>query len=239
MPRQAAGFAGRPYLWMDPRGKFLVFIAACFVPLRGVPRPVEALFFAFVCLLLVNGRQIALAAKMLAAFAGMLLLDVTVAPLINGAAGVLFLTVTRVARIFFPVTMSCILIIRTTTVSEFVAAFQKLRVSDKIIIPFSVMFRFIPTVKEEWDAIKSAMRFRGIGISARTVLTRPMLTLEYTMVPLLMSATKITDELCAASLSRGLEAGRKRTCITRLAFGPVDWLITLICAGFLVYVLVQ
>lgn len=240
MPKQAAGFAGRPYIWMDPRGKLLVFLVACFAPLRGMPRPAEALFFTFICLLLLNGKQIALAAKTLAAFAVLLLLDITVGPMMGGGAlGVLFLTLTRVARVFFPVMMAGMLIIRTTTVSEFVAAFQRMHVSDKIVIPFSVMFRFIPTVKEEWEAIRDAMKFRGIGINARTVLTKPMMTLEYTMVPLLMSATKITDELCAASLSRGLEAGKKRTCITRIAFGPADWAIALVSAGFLFYALVQ
>ena len=96
-----------------------------------------------------------------------------------------------------------------------------------IVIPLSVMFRFIPTISEEWHSIRDAMRFRGIGISVRSVLTKPMMTLEYTMVPLLMSTATIADELAAASLSRGLDADTKRTSIEDVRLRLQDYLLIL------------
>lgn len=86
---------------------------------------------------------------------------------------------------------------------------------------------FIPTISEEWHSIRDAMRFRGIGISVRSVLTKPMMTLEYTMVPLLMSTATISDELAAASLSRGLDADTKRTCIEDVRLRTQDYLLIL------------
>ena len=71
------------------------------------------------------------------------------------------------------------------------------------------------------------MRFRGIGISVRSVLTKPMMTLEYTMVPLLMSTATIADELAAASLSRGLDADTKRTSIEDVRLRLQDYLLIL------------
>lgn len=71
------------------------------------------------------------------------------------------------------------------------------------------------------------MHFRGIGISVRSVLTKPMMTLEYTMVPLLMSTATIADELAAASLSRGLDADTKRTSIEDVRLRLQDYLLIL------------
>ena len=56
-------------------------------------------------------------------------------------------------------------LISSTYVSEFIAAMEKLHVSQKIIIPFVVMFRFFPTIAEEYHAIQDAMKMRGIHFS--------------------------------------------------------------------------
>ncbi len=61
----------------------------------------------------------------------------------------------------------------------------------------------------------------------RSVLTKPMMTLEYTMVPLLMSTATIADELAAASLSRGLDADTKRTSIEDVRLRLQDYLLIL------------
>ena len=71
-------------------------------------------------------------------------------------------------------------LIITTTVSEFVAAMDSLHIPKSFTVPVSVMFRFFPTIKEEYSAIRDAMRLRNVG-SWRN----PMEMLEYRMVPLL------------------------------------------------------
>ena len=126
-----------------------------------------------------------------------------------------------------PILMAGILLMKTTSVSEFMLSFERMHLPSKLIIPLSVMFRFIPTISEKWHSIRDAMRFRGIGISVRSVLTKPMMTLEYTMVPLLMSTATIADELAAASLSRGLDADTKRTCSEDVKLRPQDYLLIL------------
>ena len=71
-------------------------------------------------------------------------------------------------------------VVTTTTVSEFVAAMERLHLPQQITIPMSVMFRFFPTVAEEWSAIGDAMRMRGVrfgGGKAGTIL-------EYRIVPM-------------------------------------------------------
>ena len=53
-------------------------------------------------------------------------------------------------------------LLSTTKVSEFVLAMQRMHIPEAFIIPFSVMFRFFPTISEEAGSIGNAMRMRGI-----------------------------------------------------------------------------
>ena len=58
-----------------------------------------------------------------------------------------------------------------------------------------------------------------------------MLILEYIMVPLLMSTATISEELAAASLSRGLDIGIKRTSIKEVYIGITDYILLLFMLG--------
>lgn len=118
-------------------------------------------------------------------------------------------------------------LVNTTTVSEFMAAMERMHVSQKIAIPLSVMFRFFPTVGEEYSAIGDAMRMRGIRFGGG----KPVKMLEYRMVPLLISCVKIGEELSAASLTRGLGAPVRRTNICRIGFGKFDIVTAAVCAA--------
>ena len=118
-------------------------------------------------------------------------------------------------------------VVTTTTVSEFVAAMERLHLPQQITIPMSVMFRFFPTVAEEWSAIGDAMRMRGIrfgGGKASSIL-------EYRMVPMMICSVKIGEELSAAALTRGLGGPVKRTNICKIGFRAQDIVLLLICLG--------
>ena len=87
-------------------------------------------------------------------------------------------------------------LVSTTTVSEFVAAMERMHIPQKIVIPVSVVFRFFPTVKEEYAAIRDAMKMRGI--------TTPV---SYTH----LVAQSTVNEKIAAIKQALLEAGAKES----------------------------
>ena len=118
-------------------------------------------------------------------------------------------------------------LVSSTTVREFVAAMERMHISDKIVIPLSVIFRFFPTVGEEYGAIRDAMKMRGIRFGGE----KPFLMVEYRLIPLMVSVVKIGDELSAAALTRGLGGPVKRTNICRIGFHRQDILALLLCAG--------
>lgn len=106
-------------------------------------------------------------------------------------------------------------------------AMERLHLPQQITIPMSVMFRFFPTVAEEWSAIGDAMRMRGIRFGGGKVGA----ILEYRIVPMMICSVKIGEELSQAALTRGLGGPVKRTNICKLGFHVQDVIFLLICLG--------
>ena len=105
--------------------------------------------------------------------------------------------------------------VRTTTVSEFVASMKKLHLPEQIIIPMSVIFRFFPTVVEEYNAIGDAMKMRGIRFGGG----KASAMLEYRLVPVIMCSVKIGEELNAAGKKHPAHESRSGRC--SCAFCPI------------------
>lgn len=127
------------------------------------------------------------------------------APHLSGLPNFLVVAICGFFMRFVPGIMMGYITVRTTTVSEFVASMKKLHLPEQIIIPMSVIFRFFPTVVEEYNAIGDAMKMRGIRFGGG----KASAMLEYRLVPVIMCSVKIGEELNAAALTRGL-GGRSR-----------------------------
>jgi energy-coupling factor transport system permease protein len=125
--------------------------------------------------------------------------------------------------------------IATTKVGELVSAMQRLRIPKPIVITFAVTLRFFPTAKKEFAAIRDAMRLRGIGLSAGNVLTRPLTVMECVLIPMMMRCATIAEELSAAAVTRGIEAGGKRTSCNELRMRLPDYLASTLFAALAVF----
>ena len=122
----------------------------------------------------------------------------------------------------------------STTVSEFIAAMHHMHVPKQITIPMSVMFRFFPTVLEEFTAINTAMKMRDIRIGGKNAGK----FIEYRLVPLMVCSVNIGNELSAAALTRGLGARVRRTNICKIGFHAQDIAVLLLTAAiYIVWIL--
>ena len=65
-------------------------------------------------------------------------------------------------------------ITKTTSVSEMLEALNRMKVPRSIGIPFSVLLRFVPTIKIELKALKENMKIRGIVRSRLFPLLHPI-----------------------------------------------------------------
>lgn len=143
---------------------------------------------------------------------------------INAVESMLALSLYIITKIL-PTVILARYIVKSTKVSEFLAAMNRMHVTDKLTIPISVIFRFFPTVVEESGAINDAMRMRGIEMGANKATE----AVEYRMVPLIASCSIIGEELSAAAMTRGLDVGKKRSCIWSIRFRLADWIIIGFC----------
>ena len=155
------------------------------------------------------------------------ILQLMLLPTFTGLFGFLLLAITGILNRLLPGSMMGKYVISTTKVSEFIAAMERLHISDKFIIPLSVVFRFFPTIVEECSSINDAMRMRGIGLGGGKVLQM----LEYRLIPMITCSVKIGEELSAAALTRGLGAPVKRTNVCEIGLHVLDYALLLVCFG--------
>lgn len=218
-------------LWLDPRTKLLLTLVVGTVTIMGGNSPVmEILKFAVaaapVVLLLTAGR-VRQAFLCLCAYSTSIAMAHLVLPLLSGVPSLLLSAVCVVFSRFMPGILAAWYMLSTTTVSEFMAAMQRMHISQKITIPLSVVFRFAPTVKEEYASIGDAMRMRGVAFGGGKVSAM----LEYRLVPMMVCSVKIGEELSAAALTRGLGAPGSRTSIFKVGFRLADYFLLLFCTA--------
>lgn len=225
--------AKRRGLLLDPRTKLLMLITVTSLMLStgnsGVMNIVKPVLSVIPFALLLSERKWRTAAKYLFLYIACFALERVALHMLSGAASFILLAVCSIMTRFAPGFMMGAFLISTTSVSDFIAAMKRMHITEKIIIPLSVIFRFFPTIGEENAAIGDAMRMRGIRLGGK----RPGKMLEYRLIPLMISVVKIGDELSAAALTRGLGAPVRRTDICRIGFHIQDVIMFILCiAGF-------
>lgn len=222
---------------LDPRTKLLLMIVVNAAILSASKTWIMVILGAIpITLLFASGKPTAALASALI-YAASAIANAYLVPVTHGVVNILVVMVSGMLYRLLPGLIMGYYLVATTTVSEFIASMERMHVSQKIVIPLSVMFRFFPTVGEEARSIGDAMRLRGLRLGAGG-FRKPMAMLEYRMVPLLMSSVKIGDELSAASLTRGLGSPVKRTNICRIGFGAADMVLSAVgIAAFAGYLL--
>lgn len=215
----------RAILVLDPRTKiFLVLAMGASITIL-VPIYVEILSAALLAFLFVMNRQVKSAIKLMMVF--LFLAGLTYLPQdIPGVTSIVMPVGFMIRRFMMPIVAGNYLI-SSTPVGLLMNALEKLKLPFSVVITIAVMFRFFPTLKEEYGHIKNAMKMRGIGLNAVNVISRPILTLEYMMVPLLSSASRIGDELAAAGHTKGVDAPAKKVRYKTSRFTAADAFIFL------------
>ena len=221
---------------LDPRTKILTMlminVAAFTMSEWYVLAPTAAVPIS---LLALSGRHKSAAIWALT-YALALVGDVVLVDTMPGVWNIIIVMLTGVVCRMLPALLLGYFLLSTTTVSEFVAAMERMHMPKQIIIPLSVMFRFFPTIGEESAAINDAMRMRNISLGKTRGGSAALL--EYRLVPLFISCVKIGEELSSSALTRGMGSPTKRTNICRIGFHAVDAAyIAVSAAVFLLYIL--
>lgn len=216
-------------LLLDPRTKLLLVLNMSLFVLGSVGGErvqfLAPVFCVLPAALLMSANKWKTALGYIALYLISYILYTCIAPLITGPVHFILLGVSGVLSRFMPGIMMGGYLVSTTTVSEFTAAMQRMHLSEKIVIPLSVMFRFFPTVMDEAASISAAMRMRDIRLGGKHAAKM----LEYRLVPLMTCCVKIGEELSAAALTRGLGGNVRRTNICRIGFKAQDIVLLVFC----------
>ena len=163
---------------IDPRTKIFLTVTVSTITMAGgtggMMDIIRPCLVALPVLLLLLSQRWKAAARFSITYAVLYGLELTVIPMLTGMWNFILNAASGIYTHMLPGFVMGYYLISTTTVSEFVAAMERMHVPQKIVIPVSVVFRFFPTVREEYAAIRDAMKTRGI-----TTLRSPMKMLEY------------------------------------------------------------
>lgn len=220
-------------LYLNPRTK-LFLILLCVLSAMFAPN----LYFQF-ALVAVIGLLAALCGKWQYALRGILAYALICAftvwcmGVMTGTWRTMFVAFLGLIHKVYACGMLAGLVISTTKVGEFLSAMTRLHVPKKLTIPIAVMLRYLPTIREDWHYIRDAMRLRDVSPTLWDFLKVPALTVNCIYVPLLTVASKAADELSIASVTRGIENPKPRTCLINIRMQWADLLALAVFAAFL------
>lgn len=216
-----------PIISFDPRTKLVLLIFTVIIATLANRILYQGVLIALIAIIGILSREYRYSIISIGAYMIMILLLQFCQSGSVGALATMLLAWLGLMFQVFPCGMLAGIIIRTTKMGEFLAALNKLHIPKKIVIPLAIMIRYIPTIREDWQFIKDAMKMRDVSPSFIGLLTHPGMTVECLYVPLLLAASKAADELTIASVTRGIENPKKRTSLTNISFGLQDGVIIL------------
>ena len=117
----------------------------------------------------------------------------------------------------------------TASTGLLLATLNRLHIPRPVTVSMAVVFRFMPTVAGEYQAIRTAQKFRGIGINVWALLRHPAQSYETILVPLLMRTMKIADELAASAMLRGAAESGTMTSWRQIRFSGRDLTVVAAC----------
>ena len=137
-----------------------------------------------------------------------------------------FATVTYFILVF-PCIAGGAYLIATTSVSQFMAALERMGAPRSFSITLAVTLRFLPALRQDLRHIWDAMNLRNIrGFEEK---------LECIYVPMLMGAAQTAEELSESATARGIEFPEKMSSWRPIGFHIQDVVVTLLflalCVG--------
>ena len=127
---------------------------------------------------------------------------------------------------------------RKTSMPYVISAMQTMKFPNAVAIPFIVILRYMPTLREDYGYLKDSLKIRGIRTSGIEFFIHPIRSLEFMIVPILFRSVRVAEELSTSVLLRGIENYKNRTNIYPLKFTKIDAgyaLFTVIAVSMLCY----
>jgi energy-coupling factor transport system permease protein len=188
----------------DPRTKLAIIIMTTLIFVLNISFMIEIGFVIFLsCLLFLNGNH-KMSAVYLLIFASLAGLNLTVFNNIQDSWSILGSFLLIGGRRILPTIMAATFAMTNTQIGEWVTSLQKLKIPFRVILPLVIVFRYFPTLFHNTRDILKALKFRGLITHNVQLIVHPIRSVEYLLVPILMSTDEIIAELSAVVFIRGM-----------------------------------
>ena len=152
--------------FLDPRTKILIWLLANVVVFTWAPAVFRvAVMLAYFGLFLLE-RKGKMLAGLLLVYLVIVAVQFWLLPLLPGSLATVFATVTYFILVF-PCIAGGAYIIATTSVSQFMAALERLGAPRSFSITLAVTLRFLPALRQDFRHIRDAMAQRPIHCLAQ------------------------------------------------------------------------
>lgn len=111
---------------------------------------------------------------------------------------------------------------KLASMQDLLAALQAMGAPQAVLIPCMVVLRFFPTIRKDASHLMESLKTRRVLAGGGYAFRHPALTCELLVVPLLMRSVRVSDELAASALVRGLGGETRPTMLHPLSFGARD-----------------
>ena len=111
---------------------------------------------------------------------------------------------------------------KLASMQDLLAALQAMGAPQAVLIPCMVVLRFFPTIRRDASHLMESLKTRRVLAGRGYALRHPALVCELLVVPLLMRSVRVSDELAASALVRGLGGETRPTILHPLSFGARD-----------------
>ncbi len=216
-------------LRLDPRAKLYILLLGNLTLFFHIDLRAELCLMFFVFSLFFLSGKSKSAIRLMAVYAVMVFAELYMIPIAQGFWLNLLSLFSAGIRMMYPCICTGAYAFSTTTAGEFVCALRRMRVPESIVIPCVVVIRFFPTVAEDYRQIRNAMALRGIAVGKYALVRHPAQSLEYILIPLLMNATNVAQDLTAAALTKGIGLPGRHTSMVEIKLRMVDVLYMVVC----------
>ena len=108
------------------------------------------------------------------------------------------------------------------------ASLEAMKAPKAIGIALAILLRFFPTIGGEYRQIRSAQKFRGIGVGFLHTIIHINSTIECILIPLILRSTKVAEELAASITVRGVRFSGKTISYMPIHFSLLDTILSIL-----------
>ena len=128
----------------------------------------------------------------------------------------------------YPVMLLLELFVKRIPVNELMYSLERMHMPKSVLILIMVIYRYVPTILKEIKMIRAGIKMRGLGCRMKHPASI-INAANYYMTALISRSEKLSDELSAAAICKGLSVKRDRSCITKVKIQVPDMIV--LCIG--------